>query len=174
MNFINAAPHGFAHGIFDLCEGLLDRIEVRTVGRQEEESGADGTDRGPDRFALVAAEVVDHDDVAWTQGLGELGLDVGLEGLGINGAVDDPRRFDSVVTQRCQERHGSPMTIRRISDQACAERSPAAQGRHVGLDPGFVDKDEPAAVNPALILSPLLSAARDLWPFLLGRHQRFF
>jgi hypothetical protein len=66
------------------------------------------------------------------------------------------------------------MSIRRMSDQACAAAPPAAQRCHVGLYPGFIDKDQPAAVNPALILSPLLSATRDLWPFLLGCHQRFF
>jgi hypothetical protein len=66
------------------------------------------------------------------------------------------------------------VSIRRMSDQACTAKAPAPQRSHVGLYPGFIDKDEPATVNPALILSPLLSAASDLWPFLLGCHQRFF
>ena len=41
--------------MFDLGEGLLDRIEVR--GRQEQEPGSSLPDRLPDRFALMAAKV---------------------------------------------------------------------------------------------------------------------
>ena len=174
MDLFDATAHGFAHGMLDFSEGFLNRVKVRTVGRQEEQPCPCGADRSPDGLALVAPEVIDHDNIAWAQGLGELGFDISVESLGVDGAVDDPRRFDAIMAQGRQECHGPPMAIRRMSDETCTAHAPAAQGRHIGLHPGFIDKDQPSAVNPALILSPLLSATRDLWPFLLGRHQRFF
>ena len=42
----------------------FDRIEVGTVGRQEEELGAGGADGVANGSPLVAAEIVHHDDVA--------------------------------------------------------------------------------------------------------------
>jgi hypothetical protein len=53
--------------MFELCEGLLDRIEIGAVGRQEEQMrslGADGVAGGP---ALVTSEVVENDDLALCQ-----------------------------------------------------------------------------------------------------------
>ena len=35
---------GVAHPMLDLGEGLLDRIEIRGIGRQEPEPGAGGAD----------------------------------------------------------------------------------------------------------------------------------
>jgi hypothetical protein len=57
-------------------EDLLDRIEVRRVGRQEAQLGAgalDGIARG---FSLVAAEIVENDDVARPQARDEDLLDI--------------------------------------------------------------------------------------------------
>jgi len=174
VNLLDGAAHGFTHGVLDFGERLLDGVEIGAVGRQEEYPGPGGADRLPDGVALMAAKVVDDDDIARDQGLDELGLDIGVEGLGVDRAVDDPRRLDAIMAQRGEECHCSPMTIGRVPDQACAPRPPTAQGRHIGFHPGFIDKNQAPAVNPALILSPLLSAARDFWSFLLGGHQRFF
>lgn len=174
MDLFDATAHGFAHGMLDFGEGFLNRVKVRTIGRQEEQPCPGGADRSPDGLALVAAEVIDHDNIAWAEGLGELGFDISMESLGVDGAINHPRRFDAIVAQGRQECHGPPVAIRRVPDETGTAQPPAAQGRHVGLDPGFIDKNQPPAVNPALILSPLFSAARDLGPLLLGCHQRFF
>ena len=48
----------------ELCEDLLDRIEVGTVGRQEEQLGASAADRLADGLVFVAAEIIDDDAVA--------------------------------------------------------------------------------------------------------------
>ena len=55
---------GLAQEMLELGEDLLDRVEVRAVGRQEEEPCAPCTDRCSDRRLLVAGEVVHDDDVA--------------------------------------------------------------------------------------------------------------
>ena len=55
---------GIAHLVLDLGEGLLDRVEVRRIGRQEPQPGAGASNRLSDRLGLVAGEIVEDDDVA--------------------------------------------------------------------------------------------------------------
>ena len=59
--------------------------------------GACSADRAPNSFAFVAAEVIEHHDVAGSQGLDQLGLDISVECLGINLPADDPRRLDVIM-----------------------------------------------------------------------------
>lgn len=66
------------------------------------------------------------------------------------------------------------MTMRREGGKALALRSPAAQWRHVGLDPGFVDEDEAARIDPGLMRLPTLTLAGDIRPGLLGWQHGFF
>ena len=58
-------PQGFAPRRFgaslELCEDLLDGVEVRTGGRQEEQPGAGGADEFADGLTLVAAQIVQDD-----------------------------------------------------------------------------------------------------------------
>jgi hypothetical protein len=48
--------------VFEFGEDLLDRVEVGTVGRQEEQMRTGRADGVAGRFALVAAEIVEDDD----------------------------------------------------------------------------------------------------------------
>ena len=67
-------------------EGVFDRVEIGTVGREVEQLRAGGLDGGAHGSALVAAEVVHHDDVARLEFRDKDLVDIGLEG----GAVDRP------------------------------------------------------------------------------------
>ncbi len=84
----------------ELGEGLLDRVQIRTVGRQIEEFGPHGLDGGAHAFDLVGAEVVHNDEVAgaqsWRQGL----LDIGPETRAVDRAVEDAGRRQAIVAQR--------------------------------------------------------------------------
>ncbi len=70
QEFSNASPCCF-NGSFvclsdeclELCEHHLDGIEVRAVGRQEEEMCTDISDRIAGRLSLVASQIVEDDDV---------------------------------------------------------------------------------------------------------------
>jgi hypothetical protein len=66
------------------------------------------------------------------------------------------------------------VAVRGKAAQALSSRPPAAQRGHVGLDPGFVDEDEPLRIDAALPRSPALASASDVGPSLLKREQRFF
>ena len=59
---------GEAHPVFDLGEGLLDRIEVWGIGRQEPQPCPGDADDLADGLGLVAAEIVHDDNVAGAQG----------------------------------------------------------------------------------------------------------
>jgi hypothetical protein len=54
--------------VFSFAKDLLDRLQVGAVGRQEQQMRASFADGSSDRLAFVAAQIVEHDDVAgvWT------------------------------------------------------------------------------------------------------------
>src|SRR5262245_724872 len=93
----------------ELGEGHLDRIEVRTIGRQEEEPCASAADSLFGLFALVAGEIVQDDDVAWLEGGGELGFDIGLEDCPVHRRVNDPGGDKAVAFEACHKGLRAPM-----------------------------------------------------------------
>src|SRR5689334_11016903 len=131
--------------------------------------GAGGADGATDRLALVAAEIVEDDDVALGEGWDENSLHVEREELAVDRTVDDPRGIDAVGPQGGDEGERLPMPVRQAGLETLSARSPAAQRRHVGLDPCLVDEDEPAGLNPALMALPARTLASDVRPRLLGR-----
>jgi hypothetical protein len=62
----------------------------------------------------------------------------------------------------------------RKATQAFALRSPAIEWGHVGLDPGFIDKDQSLGIETRLKAVPALPAANDVGTGLLKGEQRFF
>jgi hypothetical protein len=66
------------------------------------------------------------------------------------------------------------VSVRGETAQALAARSPAVEGRHVGLDPGFIDKDQAARVEVGLEGPPALSPAGNIGTGLLKGEQCFF
>jgi hypothetical protein len=64
---IDGALGGLARQGLELGEGLLDRIEIRGVGRQVAQLCTAGFDRRADAGHVVGREMVHHDDVAWPQ-----------------------------------------------------------------------------------------------------------
>lgn len=108
--------------MFELGEELFDRIEVGTVGRQEEKVGACLPDGASCLLALVAAEVVEDDDVAPGEGRDENPLDV----EGEDRAVDDPRCIDAIGPERCDESERFPTAMRYASWKALSPRRPTS------------------------------------------------
>ena len=160
--------------MFDFGEGLLDRVEVRRVRRQVPEPGAGGSDHLADGGRLVGTEVVHNDDVVLLQHGHELLLDISSEAWAVDRAVEDAGSRDLVAAQGAEESQRSPVTVRREAPQSLAFRPPAAQRRHVGLDPGFVDEDQTPWIEPGLPRSPAPSPAGDVGTGLLKGEQRFF
>src|SRR5687768_601792 len=82
---VGGALGGGAQALFDLGEGQFDRVEVRRIGRQEEEAAAGRLNGGAGVLALVRAQVVQDDDLACSQTGSENLLGVGGEGSAVDG-----------------------------------------------------------------------------------------
>lgn len=72
MNRLEAPEVGLSRGFseqgLELGEDLLDRVEVRAVGRQEEQLRSDAADEASCGLPPVAAEIVDDHDIAGPDG----------------------------------------------------------------------------------------------------------
>lgn len=165
---------GLAQEVLELCEDLLDRVEVGGVGRQEQQMRARSPDRGADGLSLVAAEVVEDNDVAGPEGGDQRLLDPGGEAVAVDRAVEQAGRVDAVAAQGRKEGQCAPMAMRMSAWQTLAARGPAAQGGHVRLDPGFIKKDQPLRVNLPLMLLPPGALAGDLGAQGLAGEHAFF
>jgi hypothetical protein len=170
----NSSLSGFTKQGFELGEDLLDGIEVRAVGWQEQELGACGTKGTADGFALVTAEIIDDDDIAGSQRRHQDLLDIGEEAAAIDRPIDDARRIDPIGAQSGEESERSPVAVRCLGDQPLASGAPSVGARHIGLGPGLVDKDEACGVKPTLILLPSGAPASDVGSVLLAGVQTFF
>lgn len=165
---------GFAEQVFELGEDLLDWVQVRAVGRQEQQASALGADGGADGWVLVAGEVVEDDDIASAECRAQFFLDPLGEGCAIDRLIEDERRVDPVAAQSGDERHRLPVAVRHLGVEALSLGRPAAQGSHVRLGPGLVDEHEAAGIRPVLELLPLLASPRHLGAQLLGGQHAFF
>ena len=163
-----------SHPVFDLGEGLLDRIEVGRVWRQIPEPGACGADHLPDSSRLVGAEIVHDDDVAGLQHRHELLFHIGPKALAIDRPIEDTRGGEPIAAQRPEEGQRAPVAVWCKAAQAFAARSPASQRSHVGLDPGFVDEHQPFWIETRLPGAPALPSPRNVGASLLKGEQRFF
>lgn len=162
------------HPVFDLGECLFDRVEVGRVWRQVPEPGSGSLYHLPDGFRLVASEIVENDDIALAQGWQENVLHVTAEAFTVDRAVEDAGCRELVVAERAEECEGTPVTVRSEAAQARPFGSPASQRSHVGLDPGLIDEDEPARIEPGLPGSPTLAPTRDVGASLFEGEQCFF
>jgi hypothetical protein len=99
--------------MLDLGKGLLDRIEVRGIGRQKQEPGSGLPDRLPYGVALMAAEIVHDHDVAGLKNGRQLLLGVRQKACAVDRPVEDARRGEPVQAQRADEGQRSP-TARRL------------------------------------------------------------
>lgn len=121
-----------------------------------------------------ASTHVHDDDVAVPQDRNEFLLDIGAKAFAVDGTVEDARCGELVAAQRAQEGQCAPVTMRSKAAQPLPLRTPAAQGRHVGLYPGLVDEDEAGGIEAALPGLPAPTPAGDVGPALLKGEQRFF
>ena len=162
---------GFPHEMLELGEDLLDRIEVRAVGRQEEQLGAGSPDGAPDGNALMASEIIHDDDVAGPKRRHEDLLDIGTETVAVYRPIDDAGRIDPVGAERGEEGHRAPVAMWRPLNQPLSAGVPAPQPRHVRLHPGLVDEDQASGIKLCLMRLPAGAPPRDVGSALLGGVQ---
>lgn len=122
----------------------------------------------------MASQIVDNDNVPGLEGWDQLLFDIGTETLAVDWTVKDTWRRQSVTAQGCQKCHGAPTAMRGIATQSLALGAPAAQRRHVGLDPGLVNEHKALGIKLALPGFPSFASPRDITTGLLICEQAFF
>ena len=125
-------------------------------------------------LALVAAQIIDDDNVAGFEGGNEKLLHIGREADGVDGAIEDRRGVNPVMAKGGQEGHGFPVTIRGFGFEPLSPSAPPVGPRHVGLGPGLVDEDQTPGIDPSLIALPALAPPRYVRPVLLAGQHAFF
>src|SRR4029079_161362 len=118
--------------------------------------------------------IVENDDVAFAQGWQEKVLYISAEAFTVDRAVEDAGCRELFMAERAEKCEGTPVTVRGEAAQACPFGAPAPQRGHVGLDPGLIDEDEPARIEPGLPGSPTLAATRHARASLFEGEQCFF
>jgi hypothetical protein len=171
---VDGSLRGCSEQGLELGEGVLDRIEVGAVGRQEEQAGAGRLDGLADGGAFVAGQVVHDHDVAGTQLAHQHLLDVGLKGIAVDRAVEHHRRHHSGEAQTGHEGRGLPVAVGDAGAQPFTLGRPAMQARHAGGRPGLVDEHETLRIEVDLSLEPLLAPLHDVRPVLLGSMRCLF
>ncbi len=159
---------------FELCEDLLDWIEVWRVRWQEEDvctGSADGASHG---LAFVAAEIVEDDDIAGLECRGQDLLDISEEASAIDRSVEHGRGVDPVMAERGKEGERLPVTERHLGTQPLSTRGAAMGPRHIGLGPGLINEDEATWIEPTLVAFPTRPSAYNVTPILLAGQYAFF
>ena len=141
---------GRSHPVFDLGEGLLDGVEVWRVWRQEQETGANGSDGLAYGLGFVAAQIVHNHDIAGFEGGDELLIHIGAEALAIDRTIEDAWRGQPFAPQGGQEGHGAPVPVWCKTAQSLSFGPPTANRRHVGFDPGLVNEHKMARIEAVL------------------------
>jgi hypothetical protein len=165
---------GFAQERLKLGEGVFDRIEVRRVGRQVEETRARRLDPLAGGRPLVAGQVVHDDDVALTQFWNKDALDIGLEGVAVDRAIEHERRDHAARGQASDESRRFPMAVRDADTQAFAAAAAAVGPSHFGRSPSLVDEDQAFGIEIKLACEPGLAPLQDVGAVLLGRVRGLF
>ena len=171
---VDGALGRLAQERLQLGEGVLDRVEVGRVGREVEQARAGCLDQLSHPRPLVAGQVVHDHDVAGPQLGDEDPLDVGLEGVAVDRAVEDEGRHDPVLPQPGHEGGRLPVAVRDAGAQALASRRPPVASGHVGGGPGLVDEHQALGVEVELVLEPGLAPLQDVRAVLLGGVRRLF
>ena len=153
---------------FELGEDLFNRVEIGGIRGQEAQRSSRSLNGPAHSHALVAAEIVQDDDIARGEGREQALLHIGQETQAVDRAIEDTGGSNAVVAQGGHERQGLPVALRPRGDQALAARAATVVPGHIGLGPRLINEHEPVGIKPALRPLPAGALSGDIGPLLLG------
>ena len=103
-------------------ERLLDGVEVRAVGRQVKNAGADSGDGFSNAGNLMRREVIHHHHVAGRERRHQELYDIGAESGAGHRPVEDERSGEAGPAQAGNKGRGAPMAIGSGADKAIASQ----------------------------------------------------
>lgn len=122
----------------------------------------------------MAAQIVHDHNIPWPECWYEELFDILKEAGGVDRLIKHAGSIDPIAAQCGKEGHRPPVTIRYFGVQPLSLWCPAAQGRHIGLGPGFINQNKSPGINPALEFLPLVPPPGDLRAQLFGGQNAFF
>jgi len=122
LQLTQGARSGLSEKRLQLRPRMLDRIEVRRVAGQMDQSGAGGVDQLAHTGRLVCGELVEDHDVARAKLGPEALLDVRLEGPRRHRSTQHHRRDDAVERERRRHRDVVAPVLRHCIHSALAHR----------------------------------------------------
>ena len=161
---------------FEFGERHFDGIEIGTIRRQEEKPGAPFFQALGCGSAFVSGEVVEDDHIAFLEGWGQLGFNIGVEERPVHRSIDDPGSRQPEAAQARNERLGSPCSKGRRSFQPCPAGTAAPKPAHPRVCGCFVKENKPVGLklHAGKAGHPGLARLFHIGAFLLGCHQCFF
>src|SRR5215216_767211 len=125
----------------DLGEGLLYGIQVRRVGRQEQEICSPGFDELSYPLWPVSPEPIEHHHLPLTKRGGQKVLHVSLEGLGIRGSFYGHRLSHRTFEGNRSDEGGVLAAVsRNLAVGPLSPRSPGVEAHHGGVKARLVHK----------------------------------
>lgn len=158
-------------------ECLFDGIEIGRVAGQEKDPCPTRSDRVGGAWTFVDVEIVPDHHIARLEGWSELGDHIGIEGFAVYSAVNHPGCYKLVAFKGGDECLGVPFAKRRIGNQPLAPVAAPPQRRHVSLDTGLVNEQQPFGSSPdgwQAMFVPVFTLGLDVGAFAFRRQQRFF
>jgi len=159
---------------FEFGESLFNGIEIRAVRRQVADANPSSREQLADVMDFVGGEVVEDERVALAQLWTEHLLKISRENLGIDGAFDQKRSLDAVMTQGCNEGGALPVAVWDGAETTLAHRAATMVAGHLGVQACFINKHQLADIPPRLLPSPKPPGGFNIRPILLGGARRFF
>lgn len=92
-------------------EDVFDRVEIRTVGRQEQQPGADCLHSLAGNGSFMGGQIVQNDDVSRRQGWNEHLAGIGGKPFAGHWAVQHHRCCHAGEAQPADERRGFPVPV---------------------------------------------------------------
>lgn len=159
---------------FDFGKGQLDGIEVWTVRWQVAKRDALGSEQGFDALNFVRGQIVQNERVSGLQAGNEYLLEINQEDFGIHGPIHQKGGDDLFLTQRRQKSGTLPMAMRYRAQATFTARTATVQASQLGVEAGFINKDQPRCVPSRLLTPPKSARPFNVGPVLLGGARRFF
>lgn len=168
LESVEGSRGGLAHMRLELGEGIFDRIEIGTVGRQIVEFGAAGLNGKPDARDLVGGQIVHNDDIAWAQYGDQHLLDPSQEALSVHRTIEKHRRNKTRKRETADKGDGLPMTVRNRGAATFAFRGPATKPCHLRRKAALIDKDQVFGIKIVLAGEPILARGLYISALLLA------
>lgn len=152
--FIEGASGCLTEVGFEFGEGHFDGVEIWAVGRQVTQAGPLGRDECLDILYFMGGEVIEDDNVTFSEDGAENVLEVGGKDIGVDSSFDQERSLNALRTQGGDEGGGLPVTVGDGPNATLVRRATPIEPSHSGVKSGFVDEDQTLTVPLGLTGSP--------------------